>query len=221
MPRLVRASGSSLTEDSLGAGSVACWRHAQRDRDRGERCGSWLGWRRSWRIATARRSTSGGRGSSWLTADGLRHGRDHAPGRGVPSRRSGAGRSGSCRRAWTACCATRPASRACRRLPTADGRPGGRADAAPSRPARRPTGPAARWPTASGVSLRSVQRIWAAHGLQPHRVRRFKLSTDPGVRRQARATWSACTSIRRRTAWCCRSTRSRHVWMAPGSQEKS
>ena len=31
----------------------------------------------------------------------------------------------------------------------------------------------------SGVSLRSVQRIWAAHGLQPHRVRRFKLSTDP------------------------------------------
>jgi hypothetical protein len=27
--------------------------------------------------------------------------------------------------------------------------------------------------------LRSVQRIWAAHGLQPHRVRRFKLSTDP------------------------------------------
>ena len=33
---------------------------------------------------------------------------------------------------------------------------------------------------AGGVSLRSVQRIWAAHGLQPHRVRRFKLSTDPG-----------------------------------------
>ena len=33
---------------------------------------------------------------------------------------------------------------------------------------------------ATGVSLRSVQRIWAAHGLEPHRVRRFKLSTDPG-----------------------------------------
>src|SRR5215468_2854107 len=28
---------------------------------------------------------------------------------------------------------------------------------------------------ATGVLLRSVQRIWAAHGLQPHRVRRFKL----------------------------------------------
>jgi transposase len=32
---------------------------------------------------------------------------------------------------------------------------------------------------ASGISLRSVQRIWAAHGLQPHRVRRFKLSQGP------------------------------------------
>ena len=32
---------------------------------------------------------------------------------------------------------------------------------------------------ASSISLRSVQRIWAAHGLQPHRVRRFKLSQDP------------------------------------------
>jgi transposase len=32
---------------------------------------------------------------------------------------------------------------------------------------------------AAGVSHRSVQRIWAAHGLKPHRVRTFKLSTDP------------------------------------------
>jgi transposase len=31
----------------------------------------------------------------------------------------------------------------------------------------------------AGISLRSVQRIWAAHGLQPHRVKRFKLSKDP------------------------------------------
>jgi transposase len=31
----------------------------------------------------------------------------------------------------------------------------------------------------SGISLRSVQRIWAAHGMQPHRVKRFKLSKDP------------------------------------------
>jgi transposase len=30
-----------------------------------------------------------------------------------------------------------------------------------------------------GISLSSVQRIWRAHGLAPHRVRRFKLSNDP------------------------------------------
>src|SRR5215216_6498295 len=32
---------------------------------------------------------------------------------------------------------------------------------------------------ATGVSLRSVQRIWRAHRLAPHRVRTFKLSRDP------------------------------------------
>jgi hypothetical protein len=31
----------------------------------------------------------------------------------------------------------------------------------------------------TGVSLRSVQRIWAAHDLQPHRIRTFKRSNDP------------------------------------------
>jgi len=30
-----------------------------------------------------------------------------------------------------------------------------------------------------GISVSSVQRIWRGHGLQPHRVRRFKLSNDP------------------------------------------
>src|ERR687893_551728 len=32
---------------------------------------------------------------------------------------------------------------------------------------------------AVGVSLRSVQRIWAAHKLQPHRLRTFKRGRDP------------------------------------------
>jgi transposase len=32
---------------------------------------------------------------------------------------------------------------------------------------------------ASGFSVSSVQRIWRAHGLQPHRLRQFKLSNDP------------------------------------------
>ena len=30
-----------------------------------------------------------------------------------------------------------------------------------------------------GISASSVHRIWRAHGLQPHRVRQFKLSNDP------------------------------------------
>src|SRR5246500_4840440 len=32
---------------------------------------------------------------------------------------------------------------------------------------------------AAGVSVSSAQRSWRAHGLQPHRVRQFKLSKDP------------------------------------------
>ncbi len=46
-----------------------------------------------------------------------------------------------------------------------------------------------------GISVSSVQRIWQAHGLQPHRVRRFKLSKDPEfVRRRTR---SCSPSMRR------------------------
>jgi transposase len=47
-----------------------------------------------------------------------------------------------------------------------------------------PPGEATHWTgrmmaKAPGVSLRSVQRIWDAHGLEPHRIRAFKLSRDP------------------------------------------
>src|SRR5277367_2944613 len=47
-----------------------------------------------------------------------------------------------------------------------------------------PPGEATHWTAAmmakaAGVSVSSVQRIWRAHGLQPHRVRQFKLSRDP------------------------------------------
>ena len=31
----------------------------------------------------------------------------------------------------------------------------------------------------AGISASAVQRIWWAHGLQPHRTRSFKLSKDP------------------------------------------
>jgi transposase len=47
----------------------------------------------------------------------------------------------------------------------------------------KPAG-ATHWSTrtlapAVGVSASSVRRIWRAHGLQPHRVKNFKLSNDP------------------------------------------
>ena len=47
-----------------------------------------------------------------------------------------------------------------------------------------PPGEATHWTgrmmaAATGLSLRTVQRIWAAHQLQPHRLRSFKRSRDP------------------------------------------
>jgi transposase len=49
---------------------------------------------------------------------------------------------------------------------------------------REPPGAVTHWTgramaSAMGLSLRTVQRIWAAHKLQPHRIRTFKRSTDP------------------------------------------
>ena len=47
-----------------------------------------------------------------------------------------------------------------------------------------PPGAATHWTgramaRAVGISLRTVQRIWQAHRLQPHRIRTFKRSNDP------------------------------------------
>ena len=47
-----------------------------------------------------------------------------------------------------------------------------------------PPGEATHWTgramaKTAAISLRSVQRIWASHGLQPHRIRSFKRSHDP------------------------------------------
>src|SRR5262249_12447370 len=47
-----------------------------------------------------------------------------------------------------------------------------------------PPGEATHWSgrmmaAAAGISLRSVQRIWEAHGFEPHRIRTFRLSKDP------------------------------------------
>jgi transposase len=50
--------------------------------------------------------------------------------------------------------------------------------------ASEPPGEASHWTApamakATGISVSSVQRIWRAHGLDPQRVRQFKLSKDP------------------------------------------
>lgn len=47
-----------------------------------------------------------------------------------------------------------------------------------------PPGETTHWTAAAmtklvGISVSSVQRIWRSHGLQPHRMRQFKLSNDP------------------------------------------
>ncbi len=39
---------------------------------------------------------------------------------------------------------------------------------------------------AAGVSLSYVQRVWRSHGLQPHRIRTFKLSNDPAFAAKVR-----------------------------------
>jgi hypothetical protein len=80
-------------------------------------------------------------------------------------------------RAWTGSCATRPVRP---ESPGSRTRRSGVLDLTLS----EPPGEATHWTgrmmaQASGVSLRSVQRIWAAHGLEPHCIRTFKLSRDP------------------------------------------
>jgi hypothetical protein len=78
----------------------------------------------------------------------------------------------------TACCATRPARRAASRSTRRV------IEQVVARTAEDPPGETTHWTAglmakAVGISVSSVQRIWQAHGLQPHRVRRFKLSKDP------------------------------------------
>lgn len=55
-----------------------------------------------------------------------------------------------------------------------------------------PPGAATHWTgramaRAVGVSLRTVQRIWQAHRLQPHRIRTFKRSNDPAFAEKVEA----------------------------------
>jgi len=75
-------------------------------------------------------------------------------------------------------CATRPGRRGSRRLP------GDLVERVVARTLEPPPGAATHWTVRlmardAGISPASVQRIWQQHGLQPHRVRTFKLSKDP------------------------------------------
>ena len=65
---------------------------------------------------------------------------------------------------------------------------------------------AAMMAKALGISVSSVQRIWRAHGLQPHRVRQFKLSRIRGSPLSC-VTSLAAMSICRRMPSSFRSTR--------------
>jgi transposase len=69
----------------------------------------------------------------------------------------------------------------------------------------------------AGISPTSVQRIWAAHGLQPHRVRTFKLSKDPAFAAKLRDVVGLYIDPPAHSLVLSVDERS-HVWMAPGSQ---
>ena len=138
-------------------------------------------------------------------------GRTASPGRRRrPARRCGAGSGASPRPASTACCAMPPASPARRRLGDAtvqrvvalDYRRAAPASDAVDRP---------RDGQGGGISLRSVQRIWAAHepaaashphlqALERSRVRRPSSRTSSALRRPAQARRGAVG--RREVALC-------------------
>ena len=85
-----------------------------------------------------------------------------------------------------------------------------------------PPGEATHWTgrmmaKAIGLSLRTVQRIWAAHKLQPHRIRTFKRSRDP----EFIATLADIVGLYLappRHAVVLSVDEKSHVWMAPGPQ---
>ena len=71
-----------------------------------------------------------------------------------------------------------------------------------------------------GISLRSVQRIWAVHDLQPHRIRTFKRSNDPEFATKLADIVGLYIDPPKHAIVLSVDEKS-HVWMAPGSQEKS
>ena len=73
---------------------------------------------------------------------------------------------------------------------------------------------------AAGISVSSVQRIWRAHGLAPHRLRRFKLSNDPEFVPKLKDIVGLYVDPPAHAVVLSVDDKS-HVWMAPGLQAKS
>ena len=76
---------------------------------------------------------------------------------------------------------------------------------------------AAAMAAAVGISLSSVQRIWRAHKLRPHRVRTFKLSKDPAFVAKLRAIVGLYVDPPAHAVVLSVDEKP-HVWMAPGLQ---
>jgi hypothetical protein len=72
---------------------------------------------------------------------------------------------------------------------------------------------------ALGLSLRTVQRIWEAHRLQPHRVRTFKRSNDPAFAAKVQDVVGLYIDPPEHALVLSVDEKS-HVWMAPDSQEE-
>ena len=147
------------------------------------------GWSGSWRIETARKSMSGGLEWCWLTRGRAVAPRRSCAGRGL-SKPCGLAVAGalSCAKAWTGCCATRPGSRGSCALSA--GR--GRAEVIAPDAGRAPPGETTHWTVRAMAeverhlaALRVQRDLAGARVWQPHRVRRFKLSTDPAFAEQA------------------------------------
>ena len=88
-----------------------------------------------------------------------------------------------------------------------------------------PPGEATHWTapamaTVSELSVSSVQRIWRTHGLRPHHVRSFKLSSDPHFAAKVEDIVGLYVEPPAHAVVLSIDEKS-HVWMAPGSQEKS
>ena len=72
-----------------------------------------------------------------------------------------------------------------------------------------PPAEATHWTSAmmakvANISASSVQRIWRTHGLQPHRLKQFKLSTDPHFVEKLRDLAERQRWALARLAWRCR-----------------